>query len=244
MHGVGQKGLKIIQKDIIFVFCIHKTITMPLIEHYDLSYQVYLKLKEMILDEEFKPGEKLLQEKIAQMLGVSRTPLHKAFQMLEDEFLVESIPRRGIFVKQVDVDELLDSFECREVLEGLAAKKVASKITTEETASLKEIFKPFVGIRDIEIDKYHKSDQQFHNEIIRISGNKILTKMELVSTVMYKTNYHGMFRLPHETLPEHLALIEAFEQKKSVVAEELMREHLHKSIVAIKIKLKYELKGN
>ena len=214
---------------------------MSKIQHFDLSYQVYLKLKEMILNEELKPGEKLLQEKVAQMLGVSRTPLHKAFQMLEDEFLVESIPRRGIFVKRIDIDEIIDTFECREVLEGLAASKVALRISNDDVEELFSLFEPYINnTNNIDIEEYHKIDQEFHHKIIQISGNSILTKMEILSNVMHKTNYHGLFRLPYETLPEHLSLIEAFKNKESKKAEDLMREHLHKTIVAIKIKFKYQ----
>jgi GntR family transcriptional regulator, vanillate catabolism transcriptional regulator len=213
---------------------------MSKIEYFDLSYQVYLKIKELILEGQFKPGEKLLQEKIAQMLGVSRTPLHKAFQMLEDEFLVESVPRRGIFVRKVDIDEILDTFECREVLEGLAAFKVAARISKQEIQQLREIFEPFMDQDNFELDPYHSADRKFHHDIIAISGNKVLTKMEILSNVMHKTNYHGMFRLPNETLPEHLDIIDAFANKQSRKAEELMREHLHKTIVAIKIKFKYQ----
>ena len=213
---------------------------MSKIEYYDLSYQVYLKLKEMILAEEFKPGEKLFQEKIAQMLGVSRTPLHKAFQMLEDEFLVESIPRRGIFVKGLDIDEIIDTFECREVLEGLAAKRAAARITKEEVKHLRDIFERYLDKDEIDIEEYHRTDQLFHHDLIQISGNRILPKMEILSNVMHKTNLHGMFRLPKETLPEHLELIDVLESKQSRKAEELMRSHLHKTVVAIKVKYKYQ----
>ena len=209
------------------------------IQYFDLSYQVYQKLKEMILNEEFKPGEKLLQEKIALMLGVSRTPLHKAFQMLEDEFLVESIPRRGIFVRKIDMDEIIDTFECREVLEGLAAKRVASRITAEEISNLKTIFEPFQNKNEIKIEEYHKCDQDFHHLIISISQNKILQKMEILSNVMHKTNFHGLFRPPVETMIEHFNIIDAFEKKEALKAEQLMREHLHKTVVALKIKYKY-----
>lgn len=58
------------------------------IKHTDLSYEVYNRLKTMILANEFEPGEKLVQEQIAAMFGVSRMPLHKGFQMLENEMLV------------------------------------------------------------------------------------------------------------------------------------------------------------
>ncbi|MCF8362670.1 MAG: GntR family transcriptional regulator, partial [Prolixibacteraceae bacterium] len=77
------------------------------IEYYDLSLQVYKRIKDMILNDEIPAGEKIVQEKLAAELGVSRMPLHKAFQMLENEMLVESVPRRGYFVRKFDPQEII-----------------------------------------------------------------------------------------------------------------------------------------
>ena len=65
------------------------------IEYYDLSLQAYKRIKDMIINDELRGGEKIIQEKLAVELGVSRMPLHKAFQMLENELLVESLPQIG-----------------------------------------------------------------------------------------------------------------------------------------------------
>ncbi|MEO0733057.1 MAG: GntR family transcriptional regulator, partial [Bacteroidota bacterium] len=67
-------------------------------EHVELGERVYLAVKKMILDQELKPGQKLVQEKLAERLGVSRSPLLKALQRFEAELLVTSIPRRGMLV--------------------------------------------------------------------------------------------------------------------------------------------------
>ncbi len=96
------------------------------IEYQDLSYEVYKRLKAMILANEFEPGQKLKQEEIATMLGVSRMPLHKAFQILENEMLVENLPRRGFYVTKIDINQLIDAFECREALEGVAVRRATS----------------------------------------------------------------------------------------------------------------------
>src|SRR5882724_9088302 len=98
-----------------------------MIEHSELSQPVYKKLKDMILMHELIPGQKIVQEKIAKQLGVSRTPLLKALQMLEYEMLVESIPRRGMFVKIMDWQEMVEVFDCRESLEGMAVNLLAQK---------------------------------------------------------------------------------------------------------------------
>ena len=104
-----------------------------MIQHSDLSIPVYEKLKEMILTNELKPGEKLLQEKLAVQLGVSRTPLLKAMQMLEFDFLVESIPRRGMFVKKLSVEDMREIYEVREGIESVAVSLVVNRIDENQT---------------------------------------------------------------------------------------------------------------
>ena len=111
----------------------------------------------MILSNELKSGEKLKQEHVASMLGVSRMPLHKAFQMLENEMLVENLPRRGFYVTEIDNNKMLDAFECREALEGIAARRVALVITKKELKQLKRLFAPFIEKKEIELTIEEKS---------------------------------------------------------------------------------------
>ena len=81
-----------------------------MIEYTDLSQPIYKRLKEMIRNGELKQGEKIVQEKIAEELGVSRTPLMKALLALENEYLVESIPRRGMYLRVLDYKEIIDIY--------------------------------------------------------------------------------------------------------------------------------------
>ncbi|KJF45319.1 hypothetical protein LH29_08045 [Draconibacterium sediminis] len=193
--------------------------------HTDLSFEVYKRLKTMILANEFEPGEKLVQEQIAAMFGVSRMPLHKAFQMLENEMLVENLPRRGFYVTEIDNAKLLDAFECREALEGIAARRTTQVITEKELDDLKSLFKPFISKIKIDIKKYIEADQAFHNSILQLSGNQILQKFEVVKNITSQTYRGGLIRQPEETLPEHLAIIDAISKGDAQLAEQLMREH-------------------
>jgi GntR family transcriptional regulator, vanillate catabolism transcriptional regulator len=119
------------------------------IEYQDLSYKAYLQLKELILSGKLKPGEKIPQEHIAQKLGISRMPLHKAFQMLENELLVKSIPRRGIYVKEPNLQEIADAFECREALESVACHRLVESASDEDIDQLENLFTPFRIIRKL-----------------------------------------------------------------------------------------------
>ncbi|HSH19717.1 MAG TPA: GntR family transcriptional regulator [Draconibacterium sp.] len=210
------------------------------IQHQDLSYEVYKKLKTMILAKEFEAGEKLKQEQIALMLGVSRMPLHKAFQMLENEMLVENLPRRGFYVTKIDDRQLIDAFECREALEGVAARRAAATIKKSDVAYLKSLFKPFIGKKDIDVKKYVIADQEFHNVILKLSGNAVLRRFEILSNITLHTYRGGLIRQPEDTLPEHLGIIDALEKGDSELAENLIREHSKKSCKVLRQRLDEE----
>jgi DNA-binding GntR family transcriptional regulator len=204
------------------------------IQHQDLSYEIYKRLKSMILANEFEPGSKLKQEYIAAMFGVSRMPLHRAFQMLENELLIESIPRRGFFVTKISIDQLIDAFECREALEGIAARRAAKNITKDQLEYLKLLFDKFIDVEEISIAEYLESDQEFHNMIMKISGNKILNRLELLGNNTIRTFRGGLLRPPKETLKEHLEIYRALANGDGDLAEKLVREHTHKSMLTLK----------
>jgi DNA-binding GntR family transcriptional regulator len=206
------------------------------IQHQDISYEIYKELKRMILANELAPGTKLKQEKVATMFGVSRMPLHRAFQMLGDEMLIESIPRRGYFVTKISTDMLYDSFECRMALEGIAVRRAAQNITKKDLEYLKSLFEKFIKVDEIDIKEYSESDQKFHHKIMQVGGNLIINKLELLGNNMIRTFRGGLLRSPEETLPEHLGILAALEKRDGELAENLVREHTRKSMETLKEK--------
>lgn len=202
---------------------------MNKIEHVDLSRRVYGRLKEMILTGELNPGEKIVQEKLAQAIGVSRTPLLKALQMLEHEMLVESVPRRGIYVKEMDDSEIIDAFDCREGLEGIAVRLATERATEREIQELKALFEPFRTMREIPIGRYQKNDQRFHSALITLSSNAIIKRIEVVGNIHIISYNRGLIRGPEETLAEHFSILDAIEERNGDLAEQRLREHLRLS---------------
>jgi DNA-binding GntR family transcriptional regulator len=200
-----------------------------MIQHSDLSIPVYNKLKEMIIENELKPGEKLLQEKLAARLGVSRTPLLKALQMLEYDFLVESIPRRGMFVKKLSAEEMRDIYDVREGIETVAVRLVSERINEKQLRQLKNIWKPFVNNAHIDKEKYRKADDGFHALLLEFSANKMLQKLYTHSLLQARVEQIGLMRAPEETLPEHLSILNAIEAGNAELAEKELKNHLRKS---------------
>jgi len=202
--------------------------------HQNLDAKVYSRLKAMILDRKLLPGEKVYQDRLAQDLGVSRTPLVNALKYLEQEKLIKAIPRRGYIVRQFTKEEMVYIFELREVLEGLAARRTADQISPNQIKQLRTFFEAFKGLKPIsDYAGYAKEDKRFHNFVIELGGKEflssILASYNIISFSYQVESYGGLVRAPDETIREHLAIIQAIHDKNSASAEELMRLHLRRS---------------
>ncbi len=107
------------------------------IMNYELENQAYKKVKSMILTKKLQPEKKIVQDKLAADLGISRTPLRTALQMLEAEFLVESLPRQGMIVKEFSDSEIIEIYDCRMDLEGTAIGLFAENSTKTDISNIK-----------------------------------------------------------------------------------------------------------
>ena len=214
-------------------------------EHENLDQKAYSILKNMIIERKLLPGKKIPQEKLAQDLGISRTPLISALKFLEQEKLVESVPRRGFYVRLFSKEEMVYIFELREVLEGLAARRAASRITDSQIKKLNNFFQSFAKQKNISNYKgYAREDRQFHNFVIDI-GAKAFLKSILLTTNIISFSYQvlqteGLVRPPNDTIQEHLAVIEAIKDRDPEAAENLMRQHFKKSLAYLKRELNGE----
>ncbi|MCX5820055.1 MAG: GntR family transcriptional regulator [Deltaproteobacteria bacterium] len=203
-------------------------------DHVNLDQKVYSQLKSMILDQNLKSGSKIYQEKLAKDLGISRTPLVNALKKLEQEHLITAIPRKGFYVREFSKEEMVYIFELREVLEGLAVRRASLRISDSQIQKLKNIFK---GLKTAEasgsVRKYAKEDRRFHHFLIQIGGDDLLSNMletYRVITFSYLVKFRGgLVRPPQETLPEHLAIIEAIIKKDPEMAEQAVRLHFKRS---------------
>lgn len=201
----------------------------------ELTEYIYHQVRQMIFNQEFKPGEKIPQEKVSEQLGVSRTTLFRALQRLENEMLVENIPRRGMFVKKLTPHEIVDLFEYRAVIEGLSARLCTQRATEEQIQHLKDIFSPFQEPgTHIEKTSYEKADREFHSKVVEFSGNQIVRRFNIIENMHFLSYQEGqafgLVRPFSKTLPEHIQIIEAIANRKPHETERMMREHLEKSI--------------
>jgi DNA-binding GntR family transcriptional regulator len=209
------------------------------IEYENLDQKVYQVVKSMIENRQLLPGEKIPQEKLAGELGISRTPLISALKFLEHEKLVEVKPRRGFYVRLFSIEELISIFEIREVLEGLAARRAARSVTEKQIKELRKIFSDFTSREKLkDYHAYSKADRRFHNFITEIASREFLTTIlqtfNIISLAYQYANSEGLIREPHETIEDHLKIIDAICDHDPDSAENFMREHLEKTIIKLK----------
>jgi DNA-binding GntR family transcriptional regulator len=114
-------------------------------EHENLDQKAYQILKAMIIERQLLPGDKIPQERLAEDLGISRTPLVNALKLLEQDKLVQSIP--ATIPSAFQQKEMISIAELREVLEGLAARRAAQNITGKQSNGSKGFFKQFNGTK-------------------------------------------------------------------------------------------------
>ena len=137
---------------------------------------VYQTLRNAILKGDLKPGERLMEMKLAGKLGVSRTPIREAIRMLELEGLVTMIPRRGAEVSRISKQDIRDVLEVRLVLDSLATKLACKRITADQKEELVRAAEEFASAtKSGDVTLIAQADVRFHDVILAASHNKRLT---------------------------------------------------------------------
>ncbi|WP_109438170.1 GntR family transcriptional regulator [Aquimarina sp. AU119] len=201
---------------------------MEKLSNNELSAQAYKEVRSMIINKKLVPGQKIVQDKLAENLGISRTPLRSALQMLEGEGLIESVPRKGVIVKEFTDREIVEIFDCRIALEVTAIRLFTDRASDAEINELRNLFLPFLNGK-IDNDAYQKADAKFHDAIMLGSGNNFLHKLFHKGNLLVCIDLIGLLRQPDETLQEHMEMIDAIQKRDSDLAEELSKSHLDRT---------------
>lgn len=204
------------------------------VEYEDLSQRVHKLLKEMILHGELVSGQKLAQDELANRLGVSRTPLLSAFSKLEREMLVETIPRKGTFVRTYTRDQLLDIYDIRLRLETLGIRNATERGTSEEADELDRLndeYEEIIGSSDDGLIK--EQDYRFHTHLMKMSRNDFLRSIISSNNIILIANVQGLLKDPLESLAQHRGIVKALRSGDPAAAEEEMYHHIFTSRVKL-----------
>jgi len=198
-----------------------------------LKDKVYEALRSAIISMDIYSEDadaKLDERRMAEELGVSRTPIREALSRLEQEGLVRMEPRRGTFVVRKSKREILQMICVWGALEGLAARLGCVHASDEEIAGLR---KAFVNLDSPEramaaIDEYSDENIHFHQSMIRLSKCELLSEIAdglfIHMHAIRARSLRGHGRVA-ESVVTHLHIIEAMEKRDAGLAEKLVREH-------------------
>ena len=147
-------------------------------EYLPLRDVVFNTLRDAILTGKLLPGERLMENQLADKLGVSRTPVREALRMLELENLVELVPRKGAQVLDMSEKDIVDILEVRSALEGLATSLACKKMKREDLQKLKAMEADFEqAVSERNVERFVEIDEEFHDAIFESTENVKLIQM-------------------------------------------------------------------
>ena len=207
---------------------------IELLQSHSLTTLVQRELERRILAGELAPGDKLNEESLASQFNVSRGPVREAFRALQSAGLVRTEKNRGVFVRQVSIDEADEIYEVRAGLDELIGRLLASRIQPGQIAQLRELLKKMQqAARGRSVEQYYPLNVRFHDLLAEFTGNRTLLDhyRRLVNELhLYRreTLARGADSFPISTR-EHAAIVDALARRDGARAGELMYGHAMES---------------
>ena len=198
-------------------------------------------IRDRIYDGVYAPGAPLRQEQLAAELDVSRTPLREALRMLEREGLVKVAPGRGLRVVDADLPALLDAYEAREMIDGLAARLLARRADAGVVARLAAVVdEQEAALEPWQPAAYTAANVEFHRLVVESCGNDhVVSQLPLVrmtSQIFTPLKLLDLQRA-REAVAQHRAIAEAIACGDEVAAEERARAHIRATIAGLRARL-------
>lgn len=196
-----------------------------------MKERAYEEIKKRLLNNDYPPGSFLAERQLAELLGMSKTPVKAALERLELEGFITVSPQQGIVVRELAVQEIADQYEIRVALETYTLRAVAGKLTPEQESRLRANLAAQVKVRGkrdvsgaVELDAaFHTLFPEFlgNGEILR-TMTQLRDKMRRVITTVFQMNPARI----DSSVDEHLAIAETVFAGHGPRAAKLIEDHL------------------
>jgi len=193
--------------------------------------RAYHDLVDLIMGGDLDPNEPLSERKIAESLGIGRTPVREAMRDLARDGVLDVLPARGTYVHRLSAEDVREIYEVRHGIEGLAASLAAERGATQQLSAYGPIFRDIIEHPDAhDTVETYETGAQFHVEIFRAARNRQLLNLYRPLRLRFQLalalpRYFDPSRV-YESVPEHLSILEVIEAGDPQEAERLMCEHL------------------
>jgi DNA-binding GntR family transcriptional regulator len=207
-----------------------------------LREHVYVSIKGAIIGGEFEPGRRLIEEKLAEDMKTSRTPVREAIQKLEKEGLIYRLPRGGFAVKGVTEEEVEEVFGLRGILEGYAGFLATARMDEAELRSLEEIIAlEEACLQEMNVEEFIRLDGEFHDVLYKAAkNNRLYNLLHDLRDYMYR--YRVIIlryqRKPQLAVQDHKEMVTSIRNKNAKQVEKLVRKHMTRGKEVIKKKIR------
>ena len=202
-----------------------------------LTNQVATILRDMIIQDKLKPGERIRERQLSEMLNVSRTPLREAIKILVSEKLVDSSPNKGAIVADPEPENIRELLQVLGALEGLGGRLAAENATQDQIAEIHALhFEMLAAFYRQDKLAYFKINQKIHKSIMAASGNAALVEThDQLNARVYRFRYQSNQK--DEKWPgaitEHENIVEALEARDGARLEKTLTDHLKQTWVKV-----------
>ncbi len=191
----------------------------------NLAVDVANHIRDAILTGRLRPGTRIDQDAIAEELGVSRLPVREALIALDQEGLVETIPRRGSYVQRLERDDIADHYQLFGRVAGLAASRAAARIDDAQLAELERVHGAMGGA--VDAAEQERLNFEFHRIINQAADSRRITSVLLLLTRSLPSRYFEFVpEWPDEAHRQHGEIMAALRARDAQAAQAAMEAHL------------------
>lgn len=201
---------------------------------------IYQSVLNQIISKQLFPGSRIVEEQLAQEMGVSRTPIRAALKRLSYEGLVTIVPHKGAVVATPTCSGMEDAYTCKQLLEAEAIRLAARQIGQEELCRLEELVEEEIrSHQSRDFSHFIQINQEFHQILAHASGNLYFEKyiMELHHACDVYLIFYDKFGITapeeSETLKDHRAIVEACRNRDEEAAVAAINKHNRATLDAL-----------
>ena len=204
----------------------------PIETGFSLKDKIYDALKEAITSMNIYADDaelRLDERRLSEQLSISRTPVREALARLEQERLVQIVPRRGVYIVRKTKVEILEMLTVWAALESMSARLITLNARDDVIASLRSLLTSYSeGQVDDHIDEYSENNINFHQAILRMSENQLICDTAdnlFIHMRSIRVRTIGEEDRAQKSIVDHMQIVEAIESRDPDLAERLVREH-------------------
>ncbi|MBI5047815.1 MAG: GntR family transcriptional regulator [Deltaproteobacteria bacterium] len=199
----------------------------PVERHLTLRERIVDFVKEAIIKGRLKPGERVPEPELAEMFGISRTPIREAFRQLESEGFITFTPRKGAIVSPITDKDVIEFYAIKGLLEGYAAKMACCKISDKEIRRMEDLNSQMARCAEKnDVKNFFKLDNQLHDVFLKLCGNDKL--YNLIHTIVqqferFRRTSLSLLGRMQSSVKQHYEIIEAFKKRDVDLVERLVK---------------------